>query len=139
MTVPMRWRILLAALLALLIPLAVAAWTAGLGPFHRQVLPSRITPVSVLLPTEGADPRGVWVLFPWPKEDFCAGQFAVTAQESVSTVVVSDVSVLSRGGDCPGGGTIDGRAAAILMLESPHGDRRFIRASDGQTLPPTSR
>ncbi len=97
-----------------------------------------LTPTSVAELGEGGDPLTLVVLFPWPEEGFCSGQFRVTAQETSSTVTISQVHdtdpLFSLHRDCGGIGVRDGLASAEVTLQAPLGDRPVGRAVDGARL-----
>jgi hypothetical protein len=121
----------------------VAGGIAGAGYTGRGPLGStlgiEVTTVagrSVLTLGPGGDPDVVMVVFPWAPQEYCSGQFTVTATETDQEVAVGQVtSRLGRSGSCAGLGTADGSARAELRLTRPLGSRRVVRASDGVELP----
>ncbi len=114
----------------------VLAWL-GAGPFRAPLKEYSFSPTEVRTLGEGGDPLVISVMFPWGEDGVCSGQFTVTAVESASSVVVSQV----KGSEWPAGelcadlGTPDGVSSAELTLRSPLGDRTVTRAQDGAVLP----
>ena len=81
------------------------------------------------------DPLALVVLFRWPHDGFCAGQFTVSTKETDSQVRVGEVtSVEHSSGSCAGLGTLNGWAGATVTLKKPLGQRSVVRDSDGQPL-----
>lgn len=116
----------------------VAAGYLGRGPL-AALAGVRVTHVEVEgvrgLSTSG-DPLVLVVVFPWPHDGFCSGQFTASVQETDREVRVGQVtSVEHRGGACAGLGTQNGWAGASLTLDRPVGTRAVVRASDGALLP----
>jgi hypothetical protein len=109
----------------------------GRGPFAAEPEELTLRPLQVRTLGEGGDPLVVSVMFQWPEEGFCSGQFTVTARESKSTVSLSEVKGFRMPPDtpCAGLGTLDGLASAVLTLEAPLGDRAVTRAVDGRSVP----
>jgi hypothetical protein len=104
----------------------------------RPNLDRDLTPSAVALPGEGADPLALYVVFPWPEEGFCSGQFQVTAEETATRVTISQVRnrdpLFSWSRSCAGIGTVGGTAAVDVILEQPLGERAVHRAVDGIRL-----
>jgi hypothetical protein len=110
----------------------------GTGPFASTfgVSVKRVAPEAFATPGESADPLVIAVLFHWPDDGFCSGQFSVSATETAEEVRVSDVTSREYrgGGGCAGLGTVSGMAGAELTLAAPLGTRKLVRASDGTVL-----
>jgi hypothetical protein len=83
------------------------------------------------------DPLVLIVLFPWPHDGFCSGQFRAAATETDQQVTVGTVtSRIARGpGGCAGLATVGGAAGVELKLTKSLGRRRVVRATDSSTLP----
>lgn len=114
----------------------------GIGPLAPRlgVIVTRIVPQAVADLGDGGDPLTVSILFPWPGEGFCSGQFSVSAAETDQEVRVSDVTSREyRRGTCAGVGTTGGVAGVALTLARPVGQRVVVRASDGEPLAATSK
>ena len=132
------------SVLATLVGCAVIAAAAlafvgyyGSGPFGSTlgVSVKNLAPDAYAIPGEGVDPLVIAVLFHWPEDGFCSGQFSVSATETAEEVRVSDVTSREyRGGSCAGLGTVNGTAGAELTLAAPLGTRKVVRASDGTVL-----
>lgn len=118
----------------LVLATAVVSWWAR--PDTDEQYPMQITPQYVLAPQQGADPRTVMVVFPWPQTGYCVGQVVITATETPAMVVVSQVRARSIGQNegCAGVGTDGVTAGDYLQLESPLGNRTVTRAHDGKPL-----
>jgi hypothetical protein len=133
------WRVLVGAAVIIAIAaggLAVAGHY-GTGPLATRlgVSVTEATPQAAARLGEGGDPLVIAILFPWPGDGYCSGQFSVSATETEEEVRVSDViSREYRGGSCAGLGTVGGMAGADLTLAAPLGQRKVVRASDGVTL-----
>jgi len=113
----------------------------GAGPLSSKlgVAVSEVAPVGFAELGPSGDPLVINVLIPWPEDGYCSGQFTVSAIQSDQEVRVSQVtSRVFRGGGCAGLGTWKGTAVAQLTLESPLGQRKVVRASDGTPLPRTT-
>jgi hypothetical protein len=67
--------------------MAVASWVAQRKTVEEYSAP--ITPLYVVAPEKGADPRTVIVVFPWLESGYCVGQFLTTATETSTRVVVN--------------------------------------------------
>jgi hypothetical protein len=67
-----------------------------------------LTPTEVRTLGGGGDPLVVGVVVPWAKSGYCADQFQVSAVESVSSIVVSEVMNREWSGDRAGPPTIVG-------------------------------
>ena len=97
-----------------------------------------LTPTSVAQLGGGGDPLAQGLLFPWADEGFCSGPFRVTAQETQSTVTISQVSntdpLFSLVRSCDGIGVSGGLASTDLILTSPLANRTVYRAVDGARL-----
>lgn len=112
------------------------AWM-GRGPFSNEPRQLTFSPIEARTLGEGGDLQVIVIVFPWPEDGFCSGQFSVSAQESETSVVVGQVkgSEWRPGELCAGLGS-DGRVAAVdLTLRAPLGQRVVFRAVDGATLP----
>ena len=118
----------------LILVIAVASAVARLKTAEEYS--TQITPLYVLAPEEGADQRSVMVVFPWRATGYCVGQALVTARESPTEVVVSQVKVRTIGPNevCAGVGTDGVTAGDYLRLEAPLGNRTVTRAQDGVKL-----
>lgn len=109
----------------------------GIGPLAPRlgVVVTRAVPESVMGPGSAGDPLTVTILFPWPHDGFCSGQFTVSATETDRVVRVSDVTSREvRRGSCAGLGTTDGTAGVGLTLDRPLGERVVVREGDGVAL-----
>ncbi len=125
-----------AAVLAVAGALALAGHE-GIGPLAPRlgVVVTQVVPEAVLGPGSAGDPLTVTILFPWPEDGFCSGQFTVSATETDAQVRVSDVTSREyRRGSCAGLGTKDGTAGVELTLDRPWGGRAVVRAGDGAPL-----
>jgi hypothetical protein len=138
----MRGRYVISALIAVVVTagacLVFAGWH-GNGPFAALKVDeeTRHQPEVVLTLGEGGDPLVVMIGFAWFEEGYCSGQFHVSATETPTEVRVGTVigRILNRYGSCAGLGTSNNRAWAELRLETPLGNRRVVRDSDGAVLP----
>jgi hypothetical protein len=81
---------------ATLLVVGVLAWT-GIGPFRVVPKEYSLLPTEVHTLGEHGDPLVVYVIFPWEEDGVCSGQFTVSAIESASSEVVSQV----KGSDWP--------------------------------------
>ena len=106
---------------------------AGLFDHGDQSVP----PVALVDPGHPLGGTSVIASFHWDDPNWCPDLFIVTAEETDSRVVVSDVRVRSTPGHvaCFRGGAPKGTALADLTLKSPLGSREIVRATDGQVLP----
>ncbi len=133
-----KWALAAVVACAVLAGAALAfAGYHGSGPLASTlgVSVKRVAPEAYAIPGEGADPLVIAVLFHWPEDGFCSGQFSVSATETDDEVRVSDVTSREyRGGSCAGLGTVNGMAGAELALAEPLGTRKLVRASDGTVL-----
>ena len=133
------WRVLagVAVIIAIAVGGLAVAGHDGRGPLASRlgVTVTYVTPQGFAPLGEGGDPQVIVILFRWPGDGFCWGQFSVSAIETAEEVRVRDViSREYRGGSCAGIGTADGMAGADLTLAAPLGQRKVVRASDGATL-----
>ena len=121
---------------AAVLVLALLAWS-GNGPFAAEPRELTFMPLEVHTLGEAGDPLLVEVIFPWTNNEFCSGQFTVSARESGSEILVSQVKGFEVPPDVPCAGLgSDGRVAgAYLTLSAPLGDRVVTRAVDGAALP----
>ena len=94
-------------------------------------------PVALIDPSHTRASRSGFVAFQWDDQNWCPELFVVTAEETDSQVVVSDVRIRATPARvaCLRGGTPTGTALAKLILKSPLGNREVVRATDGQVLP----
>ena len=125
-----------AAVLAAVGVLAFAGYE-GIGPLVSRlgVIITRVAPEAVMGLGPAGDPLTVTILFPWPDEGFCSGQFTVSATETDQEVRVGDVTSREyRRGSCAGMGAKDGMAGVGLTLDRPVRDRLVVRVSDGMAL-----
>jgi hypothetical protein len=125
-----HWWIVVVAFAGLV---AAALWFgAAIGPGETRHRPTAYT-----LLGEGGAPNVIMIGFGWPHDGYCSGQFQVTAAETVTEVRVYDV--VNRpprgGGGCAGLGSDGVTAWAGLELSKPLGDRKVVRAEDGEGLP----
>lgn len=120
--------VLLVAVMAVVSPVAQLKTT--------EQYSTQITPLYVVAPEKGMDPRTVMVVFPWGESGFCVGQFLITATESPTRVVVNQVRARTIGRDegCAGVGTDGVTAGDYLQLDAPLGNRTVTRAQDGKPL-----
>jgi len=115
---------------------AFALWSNGLlgvGPLGEQ-LGFRTTWIDPIGYTTAKDaPTTLTVLFPWPENGFCAGQFTVQVHETPTSVLVDQVKSSAPKRICPdiGGG---GRLPVAATLSQPLGTRSVVRASDQKLL-----
>ncbi len=131
-----RVAVLAMAVLAAVGVLAFAGYE-GIGPLAPRlgVIVTHVTPEAVMGPGSAGDPLSVTILFPWPEDGFCSGQFTVAATETDQEVRVSDVTSREyRRGSCAGMGANDGTAGVVLTLDRPVGDRLVVRVRDGMAL-----
>ena len=110
----------------------------GMGPLGSRLGSSVTTvrPVGFALAPTGQDPRALAVVFPWAEASYCNGQFTVVAVESSASVEIRRVVSRQLHGtvSCLGLATRNGRAAAVVRLNAPVGDRRVVRSSDRHPL-----
>lgn len=118
----------------LIVVMAVASGMARLKTAEEYS--TQITPLYVVAPQRGEDPRSVMVVFPWHETGYCVGQVLVTATETSTEVVVSQVKTRAVGPNegCAGVGTDGVTAGDYLQLEAPLGGRTVTRAQDGLKL-----
>ncbi|OFE17648.1 hypothetical protein BA895_15545 [Humibacillus sp. DSM 29435] len=118
----------------LILVMAVASGVARLKTAEEYS--TQITPLYVLAPEERADQRSLMVVFPWHATGYCVGQALITATESSTEVVVSQVKVRTIGPNegCAGVGTDGLTTGDYLQLEAPLGNRTVTRAQDGVKL-----
>jgi hypothetical protein len=114
--------------------MAVASWVAQRKTVEEYSAP--ITPLYVVAPEKGADPRTVIVVFPWLESGYCVGQFLITATETSTRVVVNPVKArtIGRNEGCADVGSDGATAGDALQLDAPLGDRTVTRAQDGKQL-----
>ncbi len=95
-----------------------------------------ITPAFVATLGPGGDSRSVVIGFPWSEQGFCVGQFAVSAHETPTQVIVNQIEARGVSEDeiCAGVGTNKGMAGEYLELTEPLGNRIVTRAVDHKRL-----
>ena len=114
--------------------MAVASWVAQRKTVEEYSTP--ITPLYVVAPEKGADPRAITVVFPWRESGYCVGQFLITATETPTRVVVNQVKArpIGKSEGCADVGSDGATGGDVLQLDAPLGSRTVTRATDGKQL-----